>query len=922
MSGRLEQRHEIPVEIKYSAITEGMTKHHLPPPTLGLSREALLDSLDASEKGLSSEQAAACQRRYGKNRIVFHRPHSQLLMLLKEFAALFPILLLVAALLAFFAQTLSPGEGYDLIGIALVVVVVLNALVSFYQNHKVEKLMVSFLDYIPKQVALLRDGGKVVVDADEVVPGDILLLQEGDKIPADGVILKVNELLVDESILTGESEPLSKSALRDLVDESCQARSGSTILKGSALVLVTVTGRSTGIGSISELSQAVEHDMTPMQQEIQNFVQKITWLALGIGFAFFIIGFFIGNPFWTNLVFAIGIIVANVPEGLLPTVTLALTQSSLRMGRHNAVVKNILSVETLGSTTVICTDKTGTLTRNKLHVETTYLDFTEVDTDDEAAFNSNRAGRTFLEVMALCNDVISVNQNNHGHEKFKGDPTEIAMANFVEKRFGYDALQSQFELRHNRPFDSESKYMTATHATQGGTLFMTVKGGPNVILSRCTQVHSEGLVRDLRDDERDYLDLQANRYAEQGLRVLALAYRVVGQPEEVPEGLVFVGFVAMIDPPRREVPAAVAACKSAGIRIIVMSGDKAETVSYIAQKLGIVSTPRVIEGEELAGMSRELLTAALKNDEVLFARIAPEQKLDIVDTLKAMGEVVAVTGDGVNDAPALKRADIGISMGLRGTDVAKEASDIILLDDNFATIIKAIKEGRVVYDNIKKFITYILTSNIPEIIPFIAYILLPIPLPITVIQILAIDLITDMIPAIGLGNEPPEADTMQRPPRRRDEHLVSFRTFVRSYAIVGPAEAALAFAAFFVVLFDGGWSWGATITGDTSLYLQASGAFLTTIIFCQIGNVMACRTNRQSALPYLFRLNRWIAVGVAVEVCFILLITYLPILNPIFNTAPFSPLAWAIVVISPLVILMIEELRKVLVRRGVSWLTV
>ncbi|MDT8376859.1 MAG: cation-transporting P-type ATPase [Mariprofundaceae bacterium] len=899
-----------------------MTKHDLPPPVHGSSREALLSSLATTGDGISGAEAAARLQRYGRNQIVFHREHSQLLMLLREFTALFPLLLLGAALLSFFANFLSPGEGYDLIGVALTVVVVLNALVSFYQNRKVEKLMISFLDYIPRQVALLRDGEKVILDANEVVPGDLLFLQEGDKIPADGVALEATQLLVDESILTGESEPVTRSALKEVVDEFCQVRSGATIIRGNAKVLVTGTGRATGLGSISELSQAVENDMTPMQQEIQNFVRKITWLALGIGFAFFIIGFFIGNPFWTNLVFAIGIIVANVPEGLLPTVTLALTQSSLRMGKCNAVVKNILSVETLGSTTVICTDKTGTLTRNQLHVETMYLDFAEVDADDEAAFNSNRAARTFLEIMALCNDAISVNHNNnHGQEKFKGDPTETAMAAYVDKLGGFDLLRSTFELRHNRPFDSENKYMTATHATQGGALFMTVKGGPNVVISRCTQVHSEGLVRDLRDDEREHLITRASHYAAQGLRVLALAYRIAGQPEQEPEGLVFTGLVAMVDPPRREVPAAVAACRSAGIRIIVISGDKAETVSYIARKLGIVTDPRIIEGEELAAMSPELLTTALKNEEVVFARIAPEQKLAIVNALKSMDEVVAVTGDGVNDAPALKRADIGISMGLHGTDVAKEASDIILLDDNFATIVKAIEEGRTVYDNIRKFITYILTSNIPEILPFIAYVLLPIPLPITVIQILAIDLVTDIMPAIGLGNEPPEADIMQRPPRRRSERLVSFRTFIRSYAIVGPAEAALAFAAFFVVLFDGGWSWGETLSGNTELYLQASGAFLSTIIFCQIGNVMACRTNRQSALPYLTRQNRWITLGVIAEILFILLIVYLPLLNPIFNTTPFSISAWAIVVMSPFVIFLIEELRKALVRRGAAWLT-
>ncbi len=901
-----------------------MTKNNMAPSFLGSSKAVLLRTLATAEGGISSAEAAVRQRQYGKNQIVFHRAHSQLLMLLKEFTALFPLLLLAAALLSFFAHFLSPDEGYELIGVALVIVVVLNALVSFYQNHKVEKLMVSFLDYIPSQVALLRNGEKVVMDAKEVVPGDVLFIQEGDKISADGVVLEMDQLLIDESILTGESEPLIKSALNEVVDTACMVSSGATVIKGNALILVTRTGRATNIGSISELSQAVEHDLTPMQKEIQNFVRRITWLALGIGLVFFLAGFFIGNPFWTNLVFAIGIIVANVPEGLLPTVTLALTQSSLRMGKRNAVVKNILSVETLGSTTVICTDKTGTLTRNRLHVETMYLDFTELDADDGEAFASNRAARTFLEIMALCNDVISVNHDahHHGQARFRGDPTETAMATYVDKQVGFDALRNGFELRHNQPFDSDNKYMSATHATEGGTLFMTVKGAPDVIISRCSQVHSEGLVRGLREDERENLGNQARHYAAQGLRVLALAYRVVEQSEDEANGMVFVGLVAMVDPPRHEVPAAVAACRSAGIRIVVMSGDKAETVSYIARKLGIVSKPRVIEGEELAAMTPELLSAALKNEEVLFARIAPEQKLDIVDALKSMGEVVAVTGDGVNDAPALKRADIGISMGLRGTDVAKEASDIILLDDNFATIIRAIEEGRSVYDNIKKFITYILTSNIPEVVPFIAYVLLPIPLPITVIQILAIDLITDMIPAIGLGNEPPEADIMRRPPRRRNERLVSYRTFVRSYGIIGLAEAALAFATFFTVLYNGGWSWGQELSSDTPLHLEASGAFLATIIFCQIGNVMACRTNRQSAIPYLVRLNRWIIIGVFAEISFILTIIYWPSLNHIFSSTPFDISAWGIVVMAPFIIFFIEELRKFLVRRGADWLSV
>jgi sodium/potassium-transporting ATPase subunit alpha len=890
------------------------------PELVGLSPAQLLQTLGSSATGLRQAEIAARQQRYGLNQITFHRGKPPWRMLLQEFIALFPLLLLAAAGLSWFADRLSPGEGYDLIGAALLGVVVLNALVSFLQNYKVEKVMLSFLDYIPKEVAILREGTQQLVDASDVVPGDILFVQEGDKIPVDGVLLEGTELLVDESILSGESEPLLKLPLAAQVEADNLLSSGATVLKGSGRLVTVRTGRSTTIGSISELSQGVRQDLTPMQRELSYFVRRITWLAVGIGVAFFAIGFAIGNPFWVNLIFAIGIIVANVPEGLLPTVTLALTQSCVRMSKRNALVKHILSVETLGSTTVICTDKTGTLTRNKLHVENLYLDFSKIKPGDTEILEQQSAVLPLTEIMALCNDVIATS-NQDGQEGLHGDPTELALAEFVNSRDDYDAIRQRYEPVSGRAFDAELKFMSAIHRGPDGKLLMTVKGAPDVVISRCTQVHSKGLVRDLEKDEFELLTQQAIDYANQGLRVLALACKAADAAESEEEGLVFIGLVAMVDPPRAEVPAAVAACHTAGIRIVVMSGDKAETVAYIARKLGIVQQPRVIEGDQLEQMSRSQLLEVLQDTQVVFARIAPEQKLTIVEAFKELGEVVAVTGDGVNDAPALKRADIGIAMGQRGTDVAKEASDIILLDDNFATIVTAVEEGRAVYDNIKKFITYILTSNIPEILPFIAYVLLPIPLPITVVQILAIDLITDILPAIGLGNEPPESDVMQRPPRQRNERLVSYRTFIRSYGIIGPAEAALSFLAFFLVLAAGDWHWAEPLASTSVLYGQASGAFLATIIFCQIGNVMACRTNRQSAVPYLLRHNMWIWAGLLVEVLFIISIIYLPLFHTFFSTAALPLWVWGIILAAPWIIFAIEEARKWLVRRGAHWLT-
>ncbi|OIO61076.1 MAG: ATPase [Alphaproteobacteria bacterium CG_4_10_14_0_2_um_filter_63_37] len=883
--------------------------------TAGQPCTDLLHALDSGKEGLSDAEAAVRRARYGDNRITFHHPTPVWRLLAAEFFALFPLLLLAAALLALLADHLSPHDGYDLIGLALFGVVVLNALVSFVQTYKAERLTLAFLAYIPQSVVVLRGGDKVLKNTWEVAPGDVVFVQEGDKIPADGVMLAGGPLVVDESILTGESHPRHKRP-SETIDPDATLFCGALVHKGEGRMLVVATGAHTTLGEISRTTTNLDRTETPMQKELKGFVRVITWLALGIGALFFVIGMALGNPFWGNLIFAIGIIVANVPEGLLPTVTLALTQASLRMRSHNAVVKRLVAVETLGSTTVICTDKTGTLTQNRLHVAYTYLDGMQIEAAAFSALLQHPAGATAAEIMALCHDAIAT-RDVDGSVRFHGDPTEVALAQFVDTLPGFAAVTERFVSLSRRAFDAEARYMAATYHTQGDTLYQTVKGAPEVVLGRSHYLHRGGHPTPMNEADRSAISAQAKRYAADGLRVLALAYRIADAPGGEPEGLVFVGLVALVDPPRPEVPAAVAACQTAGIRIVVMSGDKAETVAYIARTLGIAQAPRIIEGPELATMADAALHSALSG-EVLFARIAPEQKLRVVEALQAMGEVVAVTGDGVNDAPALKRADIGVAMGLKGTDVAKEASDIILLDDNFATIVAAIEQGRAVYDNIRKFITYILTSNIPEILPFLAFVLFPIPPAMTVVQILAIDLITDVLPAIGLGNEPPEADTMRRPPRPRDEHLVGMSTFVRSYLIAGPVEALLAFAAFFTVLSAGGWRWGEELLPDTPLYAQATAAFLTAIIFGQIGNVQACRTARLSALPLLRRFNPWIAGGIAFELLFVAAILTIPTLQPLFTVAPFPAQAWVWIIAAPLLLFAVTEIRKGWLRRPSS----
>lgn len=853
--------------------------------------------LESGPRGISSEEASRRLREYGPNEVYKQKRTSAFVLLMSEFLGFFPLLLLASSALSLFAHTREPADGYGLIAGALFFVVVINALVSFLQKRKVSNVMESFQSYIPVTVEVLRDDRAHQINARELVPGDVCTLREGDRVPADGLLIRSDSISLNESILTGESGAIVKQA----DERGVEIYAGSTVVEGGASVFVTATGSSTRFGKTSELTGTVDRELTPLQKEIQRFTKIISAIAIVLGVVFFLIGqFFLANPFWTNLVFAIGIIVANVPEGLLPTVTLALTTASERMARKRALIKGLESVETLGSCTVICTDKTGTITRNEMSVTTLYLNLTVVEPDQVA---ENPAGHTAMEVMALCNNATRLKGG-----RYRGDPLETALLEFVERTQPVDTLRSRFNQSFEKTFSSKERYMNKVYETQGSTTYATIKGASEVILERSETIHLDGDTVELTDEHRTMIMDTARDFEAQGLRVIALAYAVGERDQSDPYGLVFVGLVGFLDPPRPNVRSAVKACHEAGIRVIIISGDTPETIAAIARRVGVSNDPFVITGAELKEMDDSELEGAVMHTDVCFARTAPEQKLRIVDALQRQGEIVAVTGDGVNDAPALKKSDLGLAIG-SGTDVAKDAADIIILNDDFSTIVEAVREGRTIYANIQRFVSYILTSNTPEILPFLIYVLAypSIPLAITVIQILAIDLFTDILPAIALGNEKSDPNVMRRPPRRKDDPLVTWKTFAHRYGFTGLIQSILAFTSFFLVLWMGGWRGG---EASTALYLSATGAFLATVIAAQIGNVLAIRTEKTP-----FWQNRWMLAGISLEIVVILILGFVDPLARLLEATPFPLFIWPLIIAAPFIIYWTEKLRVFVVGR-------
>ena len=887
------------------------------------SPEAALSSLKSSHEGLPIAEVNCRLAEYGQNRIDKVKGESLWLVLFKEFIHFFALILWLAAGLAFFAEFQQPGGGMDTLGYAILGVIVINGLFSFWQQFRAERAVAALEKLLPQYVKALRDGKMGLILAADLVPGDVILLQEGDNVPADCRLLEAFSLRVNNATVTGESMPKARDAEPCAEEDMLHGRNvllaGTSIVSGDGRAVVFATGMHTEFGKIAHLTQTARAATSPLQLEIVRLSRIVALVALSLGVVFFFIGQSMGLSFWENFIFAIGIIVANVPEGLLPTVTLSLAMATQRMAKRNALIRHLPSVEALGSATVICTDKTGTLTENRMVANTLYLNGQllkpiEVKRQHKLA----QAYRRLFEDALLCHNLKEVVVADK--VKLLGDPMEVALVLMAKTCLGENISYPKI---NEIAFDTDRKRLSTIHQTPNG-LVLYCKGALEMLLPLCNRVQMGAEIMPLTPEMAQAFTNALETMAGNGLRVLAFAWRGLEAACDSAQGeqdMILCGMVGLEDPPRPEVKAAIGKCHAAGIKVIMVTGDHPHTALAIGRQIGQIQSdaPVIITGEQLRKLSEIQLRLALDAPEIIFARVGADQKMRIVSALQKKNHIVAVTGDGVNDAPALKMADIGIAMGLSGTDVAKEAADMILLDDNFASIVAAIEEGRAVYDNIRKFLTYILTSNIPEVLPYLAFALFKIPLPLTIIQILVVDLGTDMLPALGLGVDPPAAGIMHRPPRPRHERLLNWPLLLRAYLFLGMLEAAAAMAAYAFVLHNGGWQLGEQLTSQDPLYLQATTACLSAIILMQVVNVFLCQTPERSLFGTPLFVNRLLLWGVVLEMTLILSIVYTPWGHLVFGTAPLASAVWLFILPCALGMLLLEEARKGLVNQWKKW---
>ena len=900
-------------------------------PVWSLCGEALHAALQTTAQGLSSTEASERLARFGANALPPAPRRPLILRLGDQLLHGMALLLWVAGALAFAAGT--PALGW-----AIWAVVLINGLFSFWQEYQAERSLEALRRALPQQVRVWRDGQLQERDAAELVPGDRIALEEGDQVPADGRLVAASALSLDLAVLTGESLPVARharpipSGRGDLPvrEQANLVLAGTTVVQGRGEALVYATGAETEFGHVARLTAGSERGKSSLEREVGRIVRTITTIAVAMAVLSFALSWLlVGLGPLPSLVFAMGILVANVPEGLLPTVTLALAIAVRRMARERALVRRLSAVQTLGSVSVICSDKTGTLTCNRMALRATWL-----------PGGDNSLEAALLEGACLCSNAHL--ERGGGGPHWIGDPTETALLVAADERqIDRENLRRSHPRRRELPFDSRRRRMTVVVEAGDKELLAITKGAPVEVIAHCSAQLGAGGPVPLNRQERERVLAANDALASQGCRVLAVARRrgdhtlLDARAEELEQNLVLVGLVALYDPPRPEVPEAIRRCHQAGIRVTMVTGDYGLTAQAIAEQIGLLEGPqpasldpvRVIEGNHLDGLSDAQLRQLLRyRRRLVFARMAPEQKLRLVQAYRALGEVVAVTGDGVNDAPALRAADVGVAMGLVGTDGAREAADIVLLDDNFATIVTAVRFGRGVVANIGKFLPYVLASNVSEMLPFLAMLTLAIPAALTVLQILAVDLGTDLLPALALGAEPPEAGSMQSPPRHRDQPLLTRAVMLRGYLLLGAVEAGLAMAAYLLAWRAEGVGLAqlralapALLAGTAEpawqvVQRQASAATFTTIVLGQLGVLMACRSDRQPVLgrPGLgwLRRNPLLGLGIGSELAIAVLLVQVAPLAAVLELAPFPAgwLGWMLPV--PVLVVLVDDLRK------------
>uniref|UniRef100_A0A8C9T326 Sodium/potassium-transporting ATPase subunit alpha n=1 Tax=Scleropages formosus TaxID=113540 RepID=A0A8C9T326_SCLFO len=908
-------------------------------------------------QGLTNARAAEYLLRDGPNALTPPPTTPEWVKFCRQLFGGFSILLWIGAILCFLAYAIQaatedePSRDNLYLGIVLSAVVIITGCFSYFQEAKSSKIMESFKNMVPQQALVIREGEKMQINAEDVVAGDLVEVKGGDRIPADLRIVSSHGCKVDNSSLTGESEPQTRSP--DCThDNPLETRNiaffSTNCVEGTARGIVICTGDRTVMGRIASLTSGLETGKTPIAKEIEHFIHLITGVAVFLGVTFFILSIVLGYTWLEAVIFLIGIIVANVPEGLLATVTVCLTLTAKRMARKNCLVKNLEAVETLGSTSTICSDKTGTLTQNRMTVAHMWFDnqIHEADTtEDQSGTSFDKSSVTWMalaRVASLCNRaVFKAGQESMPilKREVAGDASESALLKCIELSCGsVKTIRDKNKKVAEIPFNSTNKYQLSVHETEDpndNRYLLVMKGAPERILDRCSTIMLQGKEQPMDDELREAFQ---NAYLELGglgERVLGFCHLLLPE-DQYPKGfafdtddvnfqtdnLCFVGLMSMIDPPRAAVPDAVGKCRSAGIKVIMVTGDHPITAKAIAKGVGIISegnetvediaarlnipvsqvNPRdakacVIHGTDLKDLSQEQMDEVLRNHtEIVFARTSPQQKLIIVEgcqrqvkplsqTLFAVfsqGAIVAVTGDGVNDSPALKKADIGVAMGISGSDVSKQAADMILLDDNFASIVTGVEEGRLIFDNLKKSIAYTLTSNIPEITPFLLFIIVNIPLPLGTITILCIDLGTDMVPAISLAYEAAESDIMKRQPRNpRVDKLVNERLISIAYGQIGMIQALGGFFSYFVILAENGFlpsvlvgirlrwddrsvndledSYGQQWTYEQRKIVEFTchTAFFVSIVVVQWADVIICKTRRNSVFQQGMKPSWW-----------------------------------------------------------------